>query len=460
LAAAVLFLLVAPRITAQAQQGNSLADAARQARAQKQAQPKADENQAQQVADQFSEEQNDGGAPAGFKTYNAGGYKVWVPAPYNVEGHDDAGVVLSGPQLGSKRLMMLIGTPIVGHWEDNDDAFQEAVTQFARPYAQSAKCTKTTVANRASYRCSLAAANLLGRRVSGNALFVKSSGNIYPVLCVAPTDSRSLDILNDPHSSISLKAAAQKSLDGEEEDVKTVWKKCEGVFQSIRITEGLAHQNSVAASPKAGTTATSGAVAEEVRGAASLADVAGQLHQTSAAGGKVPVGSLNPSESTIPAGFKVQAFNYCKSKTQCWDASVLVPADAKLVSSDCKQYAFEIKVEGAPFLLLAGPGAGDNCEGRTGNEPSVVRWNELVAPEAARATGTFSTISSQQATLDGRPAIITTIAFRKGLVEWMGQRAEVENDGILWVVGCMAPRDHFADGSAICSSLIASLRLP
>jgi hypothetical protein len=455
-----LFLLVVARITVQAQQGNSLADVARQARAQKQAQPKADENQAQQVADQLSEEQNDTGAPGGFKTYNAGGYKVWVPAPYNVEGHDDAGIVLSGPPLGSKRPTLLIGAPIVGHWENNEDAFQEAATQFARQYAQSSKCTKASVDSHGSYQCTLAAANLLGRRVSGNAILVRGSGNIYPVVCVAPTDSRSRDILNDPSSTVSLKIAARRSLDREEEDVRSVWRTCESVFQSIRITEGTTPKNGIASSTKAGDSATGAAAAENVGGAASLADVAIQLHQTSAVGGKDPVVSPNAAESTVPAGFKVQAFNYCKSKTQCWDASILVPAEAQLVSSDCKQYAFEIKVQGAPFLLMAGSEGGVNCEGRAGNDPSLVRWNELVAPETARATGTFSTVSSQQATLDGKPAIITTIAFRKGLVEWMGKRAEVDNSGIQVVVGCMAPRDHFADGSAICSSLIGSLRLP
>jgi hypothetical protein len=138
---------------------------------------------------------------------------------------------------------------------------------------------------------------------------------------------------------------------------------------------------------------------------------------------------------------------------------VLVPADAQLVSSDCKQYIFEIKVQGAPFLLLAGP-SGETCGNRNASDPSLVKWNQLAAPEAARAPGSSSTIGSLQATLDGKPAIITTISFRKGLSDWMGKRAEVENNGAQLVVGCMAPREHFTDGDAICSSLIASLRLP
>jgi hypothetical protein len=50
--------------------------------------------------------------------------------------------------------------------------------------------------------------------------------------------------------------------------------------------------------------------------------------------------------------------------------------------------------------------------------------------------------------------------FRKGLEEWMGKRAEVDSNGVHLVVGCMGPREHFADADAVCSGLIDSLRLP
>src|SRR5271165_2490923 len=96
--------------------GGSLADVARQVRAQKQSQPQSDTNKAQQVVDELMDDQSDTGAPGGFKTYNQGDYKVWVPAPYHVEGQDDAGVVLSGPMVGSKRPIVLVGTPVVAHW--------------------------------------------------------------------------------------------------------------------------------------------------------------------------------------------------------------------------------------------------------------------------------------------------------------------------------------------------------
>jgi hypothetical protein len=477
---AALFLLGAANLPAKAQQGSSLADIARQARAQKPAQPTAEGNHAQAVADELSEDQNDVGAPGGFKSYNAGDYKLWVPAPYRVEGHDDAGVVIAGPMVGMKHSIVLVGTPIVAHFGDNDDAFHDTATQFVRLYAQSANCTKTTVDNHGAYQCSLAAANLLGQVVSGNAVFVRAAGYMYPVFCVAPTDSRSRDLINNKRVDSGTKAWARESLDREEDDVNKVLQKCDTVFQSIHVREGVRPQKETAdsdrAAPSAGKPAAATAAPVDSRRppAASgntaapgpLAGVARQLHETPGGGFEsavqsAPVQSADPAPgSTIPDGFKVQAFNYCKGRTQCWDASVLVPKDAQLVSSDCRQYVFEVKVQGAPFLLLLGPAGTENCEGRGANDSGQVRWKQLVDPESARAPGTSSTISSQQMKLDGKPAVIIHMRFKKGLADWIGKRAEVENNGAQLVVGCMAPKETFADGDTICSGLIGSLRVP
>jgi hypothetical protein len=464
LAAAVaplLFLAAA----AQAQQSGSLADAARQARTQKQGTPQADVNRAQQVADQLSEDQNTGDAPGGFKTYNAGDYKVSVPAPYTVDGHDDGGVVLLGPTVGSKRAVVLLGTPMVAAWGNNDTAFHDAAVHFASLYLTSAKCTKTTVADHDGYQCGLAGANLLGRRISGNAMFVRVAGNIYPIFCAAPTDSRERDILNDPHSSAQDKYYARVNLDREEQDVRSVWQKCDTVLQSLHVIGSGAAKTAKSQPPAPSSSAVppaAGAEAANPSAPGSLADVARQLQQDPAQTAKIPAPpTANPSTqtTTVPAGFNVHAFKYCSGLRQCWDASVLVPVDAQLVSSDCQQYAFEVKVQGSPFLLMAGP-AGGSCDNGTTGASDPVRWHQLVDPENKRAPGTYVTISSWQAKLDGRPGVVTTIGFRKLLVDWMGRRAEVEANGVPLVVGCMAQKEHFTDGEAICSALIESLRLP
>jgi hypothetical protein len=445
---AALCLVLAANAPVQAQDGSSLADIARQARSQKtQGQPATQTNHAQQVADELSEDQNDNGAPGGFKTFNAGDYTLFVPTPYRMEGHDDAGVVLSGPNIGTKRTIILVGSPIVAHFGASDDAFHDAATQFVRVYAQSANCTKATVAKHSAYQCGMAAANLSGQLVGGNAVFVMGAGVIYPVFCVAPTDSNLRDYINNKHTSEGPKQLAEEGLGKETDDIKKVLQKCDTVFESIHIREGIAPL-------KQGADSKAAASVAQPASAPAAAVVPGA---TANAVAPAPVQPAVPAMgSTIPAGFKLQAFSYCKSINECWDASVLVPAEAQLVSADCKQYVFEMKVQGSPFQLLMGPAG---CNGN--NDPAnQVRWKQLVDPESARAPGTSSTISTQQLKLDGKTAVVTQMRFKKNFVDWIGKRAEVESNGAHLVVGCMSPKENFADGDAICSGLIGSLRLP
>ena len=145
----------------------------------------------------------------------------------------------------------------------------------------------------------------------------------------------------------------------------------------------------------------------------------------------------------------------CSGVQHCFNASILIPVDAKLVSSDCKQSIFETKIQGTPFLLMAGPAT---CDGAGG--PNLVRWNQLVDPETKRPPGTYNLISSQSTKIDGRAANVVTIGFRKGLDSFMGKRIEVESNGIPLVVGCIAARDNFPDGDAACSTMMNSLQMP
>ena len=431
---AVGLLLISCVSWGQETQGGSLADLARQARAQKQSQ--GDASQAQQVADELSEDQNDS-APGGFKTYSASGYKVWVPAPYSSGGQDDGGTILTGPRFSTTNAMVFVGNTIVVR--GGDDAFNDAATQFSKHYAQSVTCAKSTITEHPAYRCGLAEGTLQGHAIGGNAVFVRVANNVYPLMCVATTDSRARDVVNSPNASAKSKAWARQSLAQEDEYVRQVWQRCDTVFGSIHFKDNAGAEQEVAQTKKP---ASDNAVQA--------------LKQTTPAVPQAQPVSQAP-ESTAPAGFKIHSFNYCKSANQCWDASLFIPADAKLVSSGCKQFIFQSKIQGTDFLLMAGPAA---CDSGTPAANDLVRWKQLVDPENKRAPGTYATISSQTTTLQGKPAAITTLSFRKGLDDWMGKRVEVESNGIPLVVGCIAPRDHFADGEAVCSTMIGSLQLP
>ena len=419
---AICLLFASSAIWGQASQSGSLADIARQSRAQKQ--QAGNVSQALQVANELSEDQNDN-APGGFKTYSAPAYKVWVPAPFSLSGQDDGGIVLSGPKFASTTPMVLVGNSIVLH-AGGDDAFNDGATKFAKQYSESATCSKISIAEHDAYRCELAEAKMQGHSVGGNAVFVRVANNVYPLMCVATTDSPSRDILNTPGISYYQKAHAQQTLAKEEENVRQVWRGCDTVFGSIRFKENAGGQ-------------------QEVAQAAKPAADAKQIE------------SLGPPHKTAPEGFKIHAFTYCKSANQCWDASLYIPSDAKLVSSNCKQFIFESKIQGTSFLLMAGTAS---CESGTPAPNDLVRWKQLVDPESKRAPGTYSTISSQTGTVEGKLAAITTLSFRKGLDDWMGKRVEVESNGIPLVVGCIAPREHFADGEGVCSTMIGSLQLP
>jgi hypothetical protein len=354
----------------------------------------------------------------------------------------------------------MVGNPLVQHWGNNDDAFHDAAAQFVQIYAPNPKCTKATVAGHEAYECGLAGAKLLGTSVSGTAAFVRGGGHVYPVFCVAKTESAARDTLNNPRAGYDAKVYAKETVEREDRDVRAAWKKCDAVLQSISINPAMGQVSGSASAPVAPQAAPAANVARagDPGAPASLAQVAQQLHQ--APGAPVPAVTPMPVpavENPVPSGMKVHPFTYCKGR-DCFNASIYVPSEAQLVNSDCKQYAFEMKVAGAPFLLLAG--SSDGCAGRSANDPNQVRWNQLVLPETMRAPGTSSMVSSMGATLDGKPAVITTMKFKAGMADWMGRRAEVDTNGAQVVVGCMAPRDHFPDGDAICAALIQSLRLP
>jgi hypothetical protein len=462
-ATAISLLLLPALLSAQTSQSGSLADIARQLRAQKQGQAGATTN-AQQVADELSDDQNRvDDAPGGFKTYNAGDYSLWVPAPYKVSGRDDAGVVLEGPVAGSKRPLLLIGSPLLLPPGASDNAFREAAAKFSHAYARTASCAKTAAGSRSAYKCSLTA-NLSGTRVSGNVWLLRNANAVYPVLCAAPSAGNDRDSANSLHDSN--KEAAREGLDRDDPDMKSVWQKCDTVFQSIRPKEIKAQPARAQSGSPAGLApvAVAQPVAEKSSagsgetGVAPQADVSRQPKQQSVSAAPPQPGNAPPA-SNLPAGYKVHAFHYCGGPQQCWDASVLVPVSAQLVSSDCKQYVFENKVQGTTFFLLVGPRAGE-CEDQRSGAPDMLRWGQLVDPESKRAPGTYNIISSQVAKLGGKAATITTLHFRNGLTDWMGRRAEVDSNGVPLAVGCMAPREHFDDGEAICSILIESLQLP
>ena len=300
----------------------SLADAARQARAVKQAQPKPENNQC-------SDGRRSDGRRSGYgrrsgrlqDIYKASDYQLWIPAPFAKIGNESAGVALLNWSRSSDSRtsgVVLVGTPLVLAKESGDLAFHDlALHFFPKSYAQTASCTKAKVSDHDAYRCSLAGGSLADKQVAGNAVFVRGERSIAPVLCVAESNSTWRDIFNSSTSSFDAKADAKKVLGQQpDKDMRSAWDKCELVLKSIQIknnAQGAIPTDSVASTrqprhprvhpqtlihPLHSRKSPERCMSRRERPSSRLLQCPRQQATTA---------------STIPDGYKVHAFNYCKT---------------------------------------------------------------------------------------------------------------------------------------------------
>jgi len=246
LIAAAFFVAYAASVFAQTQPAGSLGDLARQARAQKQggSQDDTSPNRAQQLADELAQDQDDAGnAQPGFKTYNAGEYKLQVPAPFTVAGHDDSGIVLNTAYYEGARSMVMVGNPVLFSHTNSDEGFEDFAARFAGIYSATPGCTKISVASHNAYQCALSKATLLGHEVSGNAVFVRGAKSIFPVLCVASSESYARNVYNKSQS-YKQKNAAYQVMQREDESTRNAWQTCDSIIKSIVLREDVATHRS------------------------------------------------------------------------------------------------------------------------------------------------------------------------------------------------------------------------
>ena len=203
-----VFFLLSATIFVQAQQDPSLGDLARRTRAQKPA-AQGSPSKAQALADQMEQEQEESeNAPTGFKTYNAGDYRLWVPFPYELEGRDDNGTVLAGSRIGVTNTEVMVGNSLPIPANLNDSDLSNLIGQLARRFTQSSGCSAMKVGERRAYRCSLNRASLMNHEVWGTMAFVVGSNSVVPVMCVSPDEINEHLVYGNPHSTYQEKQAA------------------------------------------------------------------------------------------------------------------------------------------------------------------------------------------------------------------------------------------------------------
>jgi len=450
---------------------NSLGDLARQTRAQHASAPEDKSSKAQSLVDEMQQEQEAAeNAPTGFKNYNAGDYRLFVPFPFILEGRENGGAVLVGSRLGITNTEVLAGTPVPMPPNLSDNDLASLVRQLARQHSQNSNCSASKAGSRKVFRCGMYQGYLLGRQVWGTMEYVVGSSSLVPVMCVSPDEHQCLSsdaygyhACNNPHPAWLEVQETRAAIQMRNRDELTTAQMCDQIiYPSIQLKEDIVvHPVSISerhAALSAGMTLAQGNVADESESPGpSLAELARQTRQTPHAKAQTTLDNTE-GKSMAPAGFRSFALQYCQNQ-QCSEWSVVIPEKAEMVSSINGQYIFKTALDGEPVMLYAGP-ADVNAPYRSMTDPDYIRMRDL-ANSNGWSREKPDAVSTQDLTIAGRPALMTRFRYQRDQKRWwIGERVLIENQGAQFLLGCAAPEEHFADAEVLCTTLVNSVRLP
>jgi len=459
---------------------DSLGDVARQTRAQQASAPAEKSGKAQDLVDEMQQEQEaEENAPTGFKNYNAGEYRLFVPFPYSLEGRDDSGAVLLGSRLGITNTEVMAGTPVPIPPNLSDNDLLDAARQLASLHGQQGNCFATKQDSRKTYRCAWQNSPvLLGHQVWGSMEVIVGSNSLIPVMCVSPDDVHQPCVVYDTwgHNTCSDRdrqlygwdhQKAQAAADAAYKDERSTAQVCdEIIYPSIQLKEDIVvHPASISENhaPKATVTAAAIRTPENAPSDAesqgpSLAEMARQTRQAPHDKAQAKLDNAEGT-SVAPPGFQSFILVYCQNPQQCSQASVVIPDKAEVVSRVNGQHIFKALLDGEPVMLYAGP-ADVNAPYRSLTDPDYIRIRDL-----ANANGWSrekpDSASTQELTIEDRPALMTRFRYQRDQKRWwIGERVLIANQGAQFLVGCAAPEEHSADAEVLCTTLLNSLRLP
>ncbi len=458
--------------TQDANPDTSLGDLARQTRAQRSAN-EGKSSKAQELVDEMQQEQEAAdNAPVGFKNYDAGDYRLFVPFPFSLEGRDNGGAVLLGSRLGVTNTEVMAGTPIAIPAQLSDSDQGNLVRQLAGQHGQSAYCSAIKLGQHKAFRCSWnGAPQLLGHDVWGTMEFVVASNSLIPVMCVSPDEMQCLGYdqfgyhtCNNRNPSWEEVQKTKTAIETRFRDEGTTAQVCDQiVYPSIQlkedivvhpasITEGKTPNAAVAPVPQDNSVAAPGSETT------SLADLARQTRQARHGRAQAMLDSTE-GMSTAPAGYQPFVLQYCQNPRQCAEASVVIPEKAEVVSRTNGQHIFKAMLEGEPVMLYAGP-ADVNAPYRSLTDPDYIRMRDLANPNGW-SREKADDVSTQQSTIEGKPSVMTRFRYERDQnTWWIGERVLIQTPVVQFMVGCTAPEEHFADAEVLCTTLVNSLRLP
>ena len=453
----------------------SLGDVARQTRAQRAA-DLAKSEKAQQLADEMQREQEaSDNAPVGFTSYDAGDYRLFVPTPYSLEGRDNGGAVLLGSRLGVTNTEVMAGTPVPLPSNLSDADLANFVRQIAQRYSQSAYCSPMKLGARRAFRCGLSKGSLLGHDVWGSLEFVVGSSNVVPVMCVSPDDLNQCVTYSQQYGyqtctnrnpSWQEVQNATKAVSTRFDDERTTANVCDQIiYPSIQLKEDIvAHPANITEnkSPKPPVAAVASLNSDSGTQEPSLAEMVRHTRQVAHA--KAQATLDNAEGTTAPAGYQSVDLQYCQHPQQCHQISAVVPEQAEQISTVNGQYVYQMKLSGERVLLLVGP-ADVNAPYRSQTDLEFIRMRDLANPNGWSRQKTDD-VSTQELTIEGRPALTTRFRYKRDEKWWVGERTLIDMKiaydprGYQLMIGCTAPEEGFADAEALCTTLLHSLRIP
>ncbi|MFZ1141019.1 MAG: hypothetical protein ABR881_17215 [Candidatus Sulfotelmatobacter sp.] len=450
---------------------NSLGDVARQTRAQHASAPEDKSSKAQSLVDEMQQEQEAAeNAPTGFKSYNAGDYRLLVPFPFSLEGRDNGGAVLLGSRLGITNTEVLAGTPnpIPANLSDNE--LFNLARGLAGQHGQTPYCSAIKLGQRKAFRCGWnGSPYLLGHEVWGSMAFVVGSNSLIPVMCVSPDEFQCLGYdkfgyhtCNNRNPSWDEVQKTRAAINTRFRDEVTTGQMCDQIiYPSIQLKEDIVvHPASI---PEGKTPVARVSVPQDRSlessepQTPSLAELARQTRQ--APHDKAQATLDNAEGSSAPRGFQSFSLQFCLNPQQCSEASIDIPEKAEVVSRVNGQHIFKAALDGEWVMLYAGP-ADVNAPYRSLTDPDYIRIRDL-ANSNGWSREKPDGVSTQDLTIEGRPALMTRFRYQRDQKRWwIGERVLIENRGAQFLLGCAAPEEHFADAEVLCTTLVNSLRLP
>lgn len=456
----------------------SLGDLARQTRAQRSA-DQGISSKAQQLVDEMQQEQEaQDNAPVGFKNYDAGDYRLFVPFPYSLEGRENGGAVLLGSQLGVTNTEVMAGAPIPIPANAKDIDLMNLARQAASQHGANPYCSTITLGSHKAFRCNWSSTpNLLGHQVSGSVVFIVSSHSLIPVMCAAPNDQNlclgydqysGFYPCNNRYAPFDQVQRIQAAMIRRDAAARTTWQVCDQIiYPSIQLKEDIVvHPATIpegklirTALPVAQDTSVSASGSQE----ASLGELARKTRQSPHGTALATLDNAD-GKSLAPAGFQATILQFCQNPQHCAEATVVIPEKSETVSTVNGQRIFKTILNGDPVFLYAGP-ADVNDPYRSMTDRDYVRIRDLANPNGFSREKTDA-VSTQELTIAGKPALMTRFRYqRDDKIWWIGERALIEMQHpyerpFQFMVGCTAPEQRFSDAEALCTTLVNSLRLP